>query len=183
MSKDWDKWKASMGDEKTSADKNGTWDVVNRTSEAKKEWERQKHLMDTTPYASAVGSLMYAMIVTRPDLGFAVGLVSRFMSKPSREHWEAVKWVMRYLKRASEVCLYFTKNDQFQVEGFCASDYSTDRDKRRSVTGHVFQVGGNTVSWRLALQHVVALSTTEAEYMALSEATKEGFWLREFCCE
>ena len=147
------------------------------------EWERQKHLMDTTPYASAVGSLMYAMIVTRPDLGFAVGLVSRFMSKPSREHWEAVKWVMRYLKRASEVCLYFTKNDQFQVEGFCASDYSTDRDKRRSVTGHVFQVGGNTVSWRLALQHVVALSTTEAEYMALSEATKEGFWLREFCCE
>ena len=147
------------------------------------EWENHKHLMDTTPYASAVGSLMYAMIGTRPDLGFTVGLVSRFMSKPTREHWEAVKWVMWYLQGASEVCLHFTKSDQFEVEGFCDYDYATDRDKRRSVTGYVFQVGGNIVRWRSVLQHVVALSTTEAEYMVLSEATREGLWLREFCCE
>lgn len=75
---------------------------------------------------------------------------------------------MRYLQGASEVCLHFTKADHFDVEGFSDSDRSTDRDKRRSVTGYVFQVGGNTVSWRSALQHVVALSTIEAEYMALS---------------
>ena len=123
------------------------------------------------------------MIGTRPDLGFAVGLVNRFLSKPSREHWKAVKWVMRYLQGASKVCLHFTKNDQFEMEGFCDSDYSTDHDKRRSVMGYVFQVGGNTVSWRSTLQHVVPLSTTEVEYMALSEATKEQLWLREFFCE
>ena len=84
---------------------------------------------------------------------------------------------------ASEVCLTFTKSGHFEIEGFSDSDYSTDLDKRRSVTGYVFQVGGNTVSWRSTLQHVVALSTTEAEYMASSEATKEGLWLREFCGE
>ncbi|XP_048620129.1 secreted RxLR effector protein 161-like [Brassica napus] len=133
--------------------------------------------MDKIPYASAVGSLMYAMVGSRPDLAFAVGLVSRFMSKTSREHWETVKWMMRYLQGAKDVCLIFTKAWHFDIEGF------SDSDKRRSVTGYVFKVVGNTISWRSCLQHVVALSTTEAEYMALSEATKEGLWLREFCGE
>lgn len=63
-----------------------------------KEWLVESKVMDTVPYASAVGSLMYAMFDSRPDLAFAIGLVSRFMSKPSREHWEAVKWVLRYLQ-------------------------------------------------------------------------------------
>lgn len=148
-----------------------------------KEWLVESKNMDKIPYASAVGSLMYAMVGSRPDLAFAVGLVSRFMSKPSREHWEAVKWVMRYLQGAKDVCLTFTKSGHFDIEGFSDSDYSTDLDKRRSVTGYVFKVGGNTISLRSCLQHVVALSTTEAEYMALSEATKEGLWLREFCGE
>ena len=81
------------------------------------------------------------------------------------------------------MCLKFSKSGHFEIEGFSDSDYSADLDKRRSVTGYVFRVGGNTVSWRSSLQHVVSLSTTEAEYMALSEATKEGLWLREFCSE
>lgn len=66
--------------------------------------------MDSVPYASAVGSLMYVMVGSRPDLAFAVGLVSRFMSKPGREHWEAVKWILRYLQGAKEVCPTFTKS-------------------------------------------------------------------------
>ena len=81
------------------------------------------------------------------------------------------------------MCLTFTKSGHFDIEGFSDSDYSTDLDKRRSVTGDVFKVGGNTISWRSCLQHVVALSTIEVEYMALSEATKKGLWLREFCGE
>ena len=79
-----------------------------------------------------------------------------------------MKWILRYLQGAKDVCLTFTKSERFDIEGFCDSDYSTNLDKRRSVTGYVFKVGGNTVSWRSTLQHVVALSTTEAEYMALS---------------
>ena len=113
-------------------------------------------------------------------MAFAVGLVSRFKSKPTREHWGAVKWVLRYLHGATEVCLNFSKSGHFEIESFSDSDYSTDLDKRISVNGYVFQVGGNIVSWRSSLQHVVVLSTTEAVYMALSEATKEGLWLREF---
>lgn len=81
------------------------------------------------------------------------------------------------------MCLTFTKSGHFDIEGFRDSDYSTDLDKRRLVTGYVFKVGGNTISWRSCLQHVVVLSTTEAEYIALSEATMEGLWLRKFCSE
>ena len=143
----------------------------------------ETRLMSSVPYASAVGSLMYGMIGTRPDLAYAVGLVSRFMENPGRCHWSAVKWILRYLKGASDVCLNFKKSDKFEIEGFCDSDYSADLDRRRSIFGYVFKVGGNTVSWRSTLQHVVALSTTEAEYMALTEAAKERIWLKIFCSE
>lgn len=134
--------------------------------------------MDSIPYASAVGSLMYVMIGSRPDLDFAIGLVSRFMANPRRIYWYAVKWIMRYLKGATEVCLTLTKSEKFEIEGFCDSDYATYLDKRRFVSGYVFKVGGNNVSWRSCLQHVVALSTTEAEYMALTKPAKEGIWLK-----
>lgn len=131
------------------------------------------------PYANAVGSIMYAMISTRPDLAFGVGLVSRFMSNPSKEHWEAVKWILRYLVGTKDVGLVFKKNSgNFSVKGYSDSDFGGDLDRRRSTTGYVFQVGGNTVSWKSGLQQVVALSTTEAEYISLVEAIKEGLWLR-----
>ena len=102
--------------------------------------------MKDTPYASAVGSLMYSMVGTRPDIAYAVGLVSRFMSCPSREHWSAVKWVLRYIKSSADLKLTFTKSKEFKVRGYCDSDYSADLDRRRSITGYVFQVGENTIS-------------------------------------
>ena len=133
------------------------------------------------PYSNAVESIMYAMIGTRPDLAFAVGVVSRFMSRPDSTHWSAVQWVLRYLVKTQDVGLLFKKqsNDRsFKVEGYSDSDFGGDLDKRRSTTGYVFKVGGNTVSWKSGLQQVVALSTTEAEYISLVEAIKEGLWLR-----
>lgn len=148
-----------------------------------KEWKIEEQYMENIPYASAVGSLMYAMVRSRPDLGFAVGFVSRFMSKPSREHWSAVKWVLKYLRGASDLNLTFKKDSKFIIEGFSDSDYATDQDRRRSVTGYAFKIGGNTVSWKSCLQSVVALSTIEAEYMALHEAAKESIWLRGLCNE
>src|SRR5690606_1419300 len=123
--------------------------------------------MESVPYASAVGSLMYAMIGSRPDLAHAVGVVSRFMSKPGMDHWLAIKWILKYLRGESKTSLTFVKSSVCSIEGFSDSDYSADLDRRRSVTGYVFKVWGNTVSWRSNLQSVVALSTTEAEYMAL----------------
>ena len=70
--------------------------------------EEEKNHMSKMPYASAIGSLMYAMVCTRPDIAHAMGVVSRFMSRPGKQHWEAVKWILRYLKGSSDTCLYFT---------------------------------------------------------------------------
>ena len=98
------------------------------------------------PYASAVGYLMYAMVGTRPDIAHAVGVVSRFMGNPGREHWEAVKWILRYVKGTTDYGLWFTKNTEFKVEGYCDADFASDRDRSRSVTGYLFEVGGNTIS-------------------------------------
>lgn len=75
-------------------------------------------LMSEIPYACVVGSLMYAMVGSRPDLAFAVGMVSRYMGNPGISHWEAVKWILRYLKGALDISLTFIKNSDFKVVGF-----------------------------------------------------------------
>lgn len=106
---------------------------------------------EQVPYSSAVGSVMYTMIGTRPDLAYTICLVSRFMSKPGSMHWEAVKWVLRYLRGSKDLCLLFTKDKEFRVTGYYDSDYAADLDKRRSISGYVFTVGGNTVSWKASL--------------------------------
>ena len=94
--------------------------------------------MDIVPYAGAVVSLMYVMVGSRPDFSFVVGLVSRFMSKPSREHWKAVKWILKYLQGAKDICLTFSKSEHFDSESFSDSGYSTDLDKQKSVTDYCF---------------------------------------------
>jgi len=141
--------------------------------------------MKNIPYSNCVGSCMYAMISTRPDIAHGVSLISRFMSKPSREHWQAAKWLVRYIKGSLNMKMVFSgeENQVSKIVGYCDSDYAADLDKRRSLSGYVFTVGGNTVSWKASLQHVVALSTTEAEYIALTEAIKEAMWLKGFVKE
>jgi hypothetical protein len=138
----------------------------------------EKEYMSRVPYASAVGSLMYAMVCTRPDLAHAVSVVSRFMGEPGKEHWQAVKRIFRYLRSTSDVGLIYGDDTQCLVTGYSDSDYAGDVDSRRSMTGYVFTLGGSVVSWKATLQPTVTLSTTEAEYMALTEAAKEGIWLK-----
>ncbi|WVZ61696.1 hypothetical protein U9M48_011528 [Paspalum notatum var. saurae] len=133
--------------------------------------------MSRVPYFSAVGSLMYAMVCSRTDLSHALSVVSRYMANPSKEHWRAVQWIFRYLRGTSSACLQFGKSRDGLV-GYVDSDHAGDLDKRRSLTGYVFTVGGCAISWKACLQATVALSTTEAEYMAISEACKEAIWLR-----
>jgi transposase InsO family protein len=144
--------------------------------------EKDKAEMRRVPYASAVGSLMYAMVCTRPDIAFAVGTVSRYMSNPGKEHWDAVKWILRYLKGTPNVCLRYGVGKPL-LEGFTDSDMSGDADSSRSTSGYVMTYSGGAVSWQSRLQKVVALSTTEAEYMAAVEAGKELIWMRDFLNE
>ena len=91
--------------------------------------------MSQVPYASAVGSLMYVMVCTRPDLAHAVSVVSRFMGKPRKEHWQAVKRIFRYLRGTSDVGLIYGGDTQCLVTGYSNSDYAGDVDTRRSMTG------------------------------------------------
>jgi len=101
--------------------------------------------MDKIPYALAIGSLMYAMVCTRPDIAHAVGVVSRYMSNPGKQHWEAVKWIMRYLKGSSKTCLTFTAGG-LKLEGFVDADLAGDVDNRKSTTRYVYTLGGTAVS-------------------------------------
>lgn len=144
--------------------------------------DEEKCYMSRVPYASAVGSLMYAMVCTRPDIAHAVGVVSRFLSNPAKEHWEGVKWILRYLKGTSGMCLCFRKSN-LTLQGFSDADLGGDFDTKKSTTGYIFTLGGTAVSWKSKLQHRVALSTTEAEYIAISEAAKEMIWLKNFLNE
>jgi hypothetical protein len=133
--------------------------------------------MSRVPYSSVVGSLMYAMVYSRPDLSYAMSLVSRYMANPGKEHWKDVQWIFRYLRGTFKACLKFGRTRKGLV-GYVDSDYAGDLDKRRSLIGYVFTVGDCDVSWRATLQPVVAQSTTEAEYMAIAEACKESAWLK-----
>ena len=113
------------------------------------------------------------MICMRPDLAYAVSVVSRFMTNPGKEHWKAVQRIFRYLQSTSSMSLYFGKNND-GVFGVVDSDYSKDINTRRSISGYVFTLGGCAISWKAQLQSTVALSTTEAEYMAVTEGLKEA---------
>eukprot|EP00253_Pinus_taeda_P005822 PITA_05822 len=96
--------------------------------------DEEKDYISRIPYANVVGYLMYAMVCTRTDISHAVGVVSRYMANPGKEHWSAVKWVLRYLRGTSSYCISYNKSSEF-VCGYVDSDFAGDLDKRRSTSG------------------------------------------------
>lgn len=170
----------SMQDAKPVSTPLGSQFRLSRKESPTSDLERAE--MSKTPYASAVGSLMYAMVCTRPDIAHAVGVVSRYMSSPGKQHWEAVKWVFRYLRGTCDRSLCF-EGKHTDLNGYVDADLAGDLDGRKSTTGYVFTLGGTAISWGSKLQKVVALSTTEAEYIAVTEASKEMVWLQNFLGE
>lgn len=135
------------------------------------------------PYREVVGSLIFAAIVSRPDIAYAVGVVSRFLNNPTNAQWNAVKRILKYLKRTASYGIKYTKQENCELEGFCDSDYAADKETRRSVTGYVFKVSDGPITWCSKRQQGVSLSTTEAEYVAACQATKEAIWLRRLMHE
>jgi hypothetical protein len=135
-------------------------------------------LMLQYPYRSAVGSLMYAMTTTRPDLAFSVSAVSQFLANPGMKHWQAVKRVFRYLRGTTGQKLMLGGTDQVVLTGYSDADWGASKDTRKSVGAYAFLLGVGAVSWRSRRQRAVARSSMEAEYMALSQAACEAVWLR-----
>ena len=134
-------------------------------------------------YQSAVGSLLYLSTRTRPDIAYAVSNVAKFCSNPSKQHWTAVKRIMRYIKGTIHLGLAYGRNEQKDCIGYSDADWGGDSDDHRSTSGYIFQVGGAAISWRSKKQSCVALSTAEAEYMALTNAAQEAVWLRKLTAD
>ncbi|KAL2237275.1 UNVERIFIED_CONTAM: Retrovirus-related Pol polyprotein from transposon TNT 1-94 [Sesamum indicum] len=138
----------------------------------------EKAKMEKVPYSNVIGSIMFLMICTRPDIAYAISCLSRYMSNPGPPHWEALKWLLKYLHGSENIGIRFSKrSENTQLVGFVDSNYANDRDSRKSTTSYIFTFCGSCISWKSQLQHIVALSTTEAEYIATTEAFKEAIWL------
>lgn len=131
-------------------------------------------------YQDMTGSLMFSMVETRPDVAFAMSVVSRFAKNPSRQHTEAVKTIMRYLKATRTLGITYggEEGGDLIITGYSDSDWAGDNATRKSTSGFVFMLNGGSVSWCSKIQATVALSSTEAEYVALTLAAKEATWMR-----
>jgi hypothetical protein len=132
--------------------------------------------MAKVPYQEAVGKLMYTALGTRPDIAYAVQVLSRFTKAPGEAHWDAVKRVFRYLKGTRDLWLTYGGASE-TLEGFTDADGNMAED-RRATSGYAFIINGGAVSWSAKKQELVTLSTTESEYVGAVHATKEAIWLR-----
>ena len=132
--------------------------------------------MRRVSFREAVGSLMYCAVATRPDIVFAVGIVSQHLDNPGWAHWEAVKQIFRYLAGTKEWSLTYGM-DWSGLEGFTDAD-GASQEHRHAISGHAMLIDGGAVSWSSKKQELVTLSTTEAEYVAATHAAKEAIWLR-----
>lgn len=131
-------------------------------------------------YQSLIGQLMYLMLGTRPDIASAVGQVKQHVTNPDNQHWLAAKRILRYFKGTLRYGICFDgENGYLELTGFVDADWGGDRNDRKSTTGYVFMLAGAPISWVSTNQSVVALSSTEAEYVAAGYTTKEATWLRE----
>ena len=147
------------------------------TSQKLTHGNQDSERVDPQMYKSAVGSLLHLCNRTRPDIAYAVGLVSRFSSDPCKEHWMAVKRIFRYLKSTTNYGLLYKAEGSTDCVGFSDADWAGDLSDRKSTSGFVFLSAEGAILWGSKKQSCVALSTAEAEYVALSLATQESTWL------
>ena len=136
--------------------------------------------MSRVPYASAIGSIMYAMTCTRPDVSFALSMVSRHQQNPGEGHWTAVKNILKYLRNTKDRFLVYGGEKELKVTGYCDVSWQTDKDDSRSQSGWVYLLNGGAVIWKSTKQDTVADSTCESEYIASCEASKETIWMKNF---
>ena len=139
--------------------------------------------VDQQLYQSAVGCFLYLSIATRPGITFAVSNVAKFCAKPTKQHWVAVKRIFQYLKGTQQYELLYSKSDSSNCVAFSDANCGGNLDDRKSTSVYVFQVGGTAISWRSKKQTCVALSTAEAEYIALSGAAQESLWLQQLLAD
>ena len=136
--------------------------------------------MKSVPYASAIGSIMYAQVCTRPDLAFTTGMLGRYQKNPGIEHWKAVKKALRYLQGTKGLMLTYRRSNSLQIVGYADADWGGCRDTLKSTSGYVFMLSGGAISWKSCKQTARASSTMHAEFVATYEATGQAIWIKKF---
>ncbi|KAF7358895.1 Retrovirus-related pol polyprotein [Mycena sanguinolenta] len=141
--------------------------------------------MADKPYREATGSLQHAANTTRPDLAFSVGRLATCLENPQPEHWKAVQHLLAYVKGTLDYKITYRRGGGSGIKpvGWVDADYAADLATRRSTSGEVFMMAGGPVSWSSKKQNAVALSTVEAEYIALTRASKQAMWMYSFLSE
>jgi hypothetical protein len=148
--------------------------------------EEEKFAAEASQFRPLVGSLLYAAVATRPDISLSVSKIGHVMSNPSATHFKQATHILRYLKKTMDSGLVFYKGPSDTnnlLQGYCDADLAGCVDSRKSTTGFFFSLNGAAVSWHAKLQGVVALSTTEAEYVALATAGCDALFLRGLLSE
>nr|GEU87497.1 hypothetical protein [Tanacetum cinerariifolium] len=142
----------------------------------------EKQHMQNIPYASAVGSIMYAVRCTRLDVAFAQNMTSRFQQNPGEEHWTAVKNILKYLRNTKDMFLVYGGNMERELRVSCYTDagYLMDADNLKSQTGYVFILNGGAVDWKSTKQSIFATLSTYAKYIVAFDASNEVVWIRKF---
>ena len=140
---------------------------------------KEEKTIRQVPYASTMGSLIYALLCTTPDIYYSVGIVSQYQSNPEPKHWEAIKHILKYLRRTRDYMLVYRFKDLIPID-YTDSDFQSDLDFKKSTSGCVFILGGEAISWRSVKQSCIADSTMEVEYVVTCETAKEAVWLKKF---
>ena len=134
-------------------------------------------------FQQVIGSLLYIMLGTRPDIAFAVTKLAQFAANPSKEHLDKARYVVRYLAGTADYALVFDGASNKGLIAYTDSDYAADLIKRRSTTGYHFKLANGIISWQSRAQKTIALSATEAEYMALSDCSRQAVWIQNIFSE
>ena len=148
-------------------------------SDQRVEWNGED-FVDPRKYLDLVGSLIYAMTCTRPDICWIVTTLSQYLSKALQEHWVAAKHVLRYLKGTLDYELCYRKcSEDLKLIGYSDADWASSTHDRRSISGYCFSLTetGSLISWRSKKQRTVALSCCEAECIALPATVQEALYL------
>lgn len=145
----------------------------------KKETLNEKQI-EGVPYAGAIGSLLYCAMATRPDIAYALSVLSKYTKEPRPQHWTGVERVMRYLKATMDHGLMYKPVDSPKIVCYSDADYAGDQVTRKSTSGIVTFINTGPISFKAKQQECVALSTTEAEYMACVIGIKDLIWLKRF---
>lgn len=140
--------------------------------------ENEEILGPEVPYLNAIGALMYLANCTRPDISFAVNLLARHSSSPTRRHWNGIKHILRYLRGSIDLGLFYPNESKQDLVGYADAGYLSDPHNGKSQTGYVFTYGGTAISWRSQKQTLVSTSSNHAEIIALHETSRECVWLR-----